>query len=385
MVEVGQNMGDEAVMVSLETFARKRIGKMISSGELKVNIPLPSERKLAGLMGISRTPVSRALGELEREGIINKISPKKYVPVQTASKSSGVLSQAVVFFNRSSREKWEHYAEFHKYERGVLSAVEQGAHDLFTVGDMDKVRNSAAWIINEKPFGVICSDSFSADRSLLGTFTKIRESGTNIVMSGDAEWLADFDRVVPDQETGAYEIAKWLHSHGRKNILRLHFHDHSKYWISMRNRGYEKAAIEFGFNKLDEVFIPGISPTGRYDRKKRENLARNAAGYLGEILFGRKTEVDALMCSSDENCGIAAVALEMLGKKPGSDIWIAGFDNTWKLMGYRPDSKDKPVITADNCMEEIGPKALSILAGRRNGAISGGSVLEKVPVKIIVP
>ncbi|HCE45048.1 MAG TPA: hypothetical protein DET40_16020 [Lentisphaeria bacterium] len=385
MVEVGQRMGDMAVMVSLEVFARNRIEKMISAGELKANLPLPSERKLADMMGVSRTPVSKALGELEREGIINKISPKKYALVQAASKTSGVLSQAIVFFNRSSREKWEHYADFHKYERGVLSAIEKDGHDIFTIGKIDKIRDSSGWISQEKPFGVICSDSFVSDRSLLGTFEKIMESGTSIILCGDADWLSGFDRVVPDQETGAYGIAKWLHAHGRKKIIRLHFHDHSKYWINMRNRGYEKAAKELGFGKMDEVYIPGISPSGRYDRKKRDSLARGIAGYLGEILFAKKTTVDAIMCSSDENCGPVAVACEMLGKKPGKDIWIAGFDNTWKLMSYKPDSKDKPVVTADNCMEDVGARAVAILSGRRSGAIAGKPVFEKVPVEIIEP
>lgn len=386
MIEVGQGTRDGEVPVSLETFARNGIERMIANGELKANLPLPSERSLAGMMGISRTPVSKALLELERKGIINKISPKKYVPVQMAAAgSSGVLSQAVIFFDRYSREKWESHADFHKYERGVLSAVDNGAHDLFTVGDINKVKNSPGWIAKEKPFGVICSDYFATDRSLLETFVKIGESGTGIVLTGDAEWLGDFDRVVPDHESGAYEIAKWLHGRNRKKILRLHFHDHSKYWINMRNMGYERAAVDFGFEKLEEIFIPGISPTGRYDRKKRDCLARGIAGYLGEILFAKKTNIDAIMCSSDETCGPVAVACEMLGRKAGKDIWIAGFDNTWRLMSYKPDSKDRPMVTADICLEDVGARAVSILSDRRSGIISGKPVLEKIPVKIVEP
>jgi len=376
---------DRLMLLGPGSFAKAKIQAMIERGVFPVNLPLPAERKIAERLGVSRTPVARALKELAGEGIIVRTSPRKYVVPQPPSAASRqMLGDTVVFFSKSPQENWAHGRSVHRVEAGVAEAVAQGHHNLLTICDVDKVLRTPEWFHVDRPLGVVVSEHFAGREELLPTLRRLQGDDTMVVVNYDAPWLAGFDRVASDQAQGARDLALWLHRQGRRRILRVHLADEAKYWIRMRNQGYEQAAATAGFDLLRPVCMPMATlPPGDADTRREQ--ARRLAGGLSESLLGWQQPFDAIMLSSDEYCGAAVLACEMMGLKPNQDVWIAGFDNTWDFFSHGEGANDKPVATVDNRQDLAGRLAVDILLRRRQGLLSGPAQLHLVPTEVVVP
>jgi DNA-binding LacI/PurR family transcriptional regulator len=325
------------------------------------------------------------LRELAEVGMIVKTSPRKYVVSQPSpSASRQMLGDTVVFFSKSPRENWKNDLSVHRVENGVAEAVAQGHHNLLTICDFDKVVQSPEWFRGDHPLGVVVSEYFAGREELLPTLRSLQDADTMVVVNYDAPWLAGFDRVISDQAQGARDLALWLFRQGRRRILRLHLADASKYWIPMRDRGYEQATAMAGFAMLRPVCMP-LATLPPVDADTRREQARRLAGGLSESLLGWQQPFDAIMLSSDEYCGAAALACEMIGLKPNQDVWIAGFDNTWDFFSHGEGANDKPMATVDNRQDLAGQKAVDILLRRRQGQLSGPAQLHLVPTEVVIP
>jgi DNA-binding LacI/PurR family transcriptional regulator len=364
------------------SFAKAKIQAMIERGEYPINLPLPAERKIAEQIGVSRTPVAKALRELAEIGMIIKTSPRKYVVAPPIATGAGPLSDTVVFFNHSRRENWRTSPSIHRVESGVATSVENAKYNLLTISDLDKIEKSPEWVLQNRPIGIVVGEHFAGQQNLLPILRRIQDVGGMVVVNYDAPWLEPFERVVSDQVQGARDLALWLFQHGRKRILRLHLADESKYWIPMRDRGYEQAAAKAGFEVLKPVRMP-LATLGKVDADTRQEQARRIAGGLSESILGWRQDFDAIMCSSDEYCGATALACEMLGLKPNRDVWLAGFDNTWDFFSHGEKAADKPLVTVDNQQREAGKLAVDILLRRASGQRTGPPQLNFVPTTII--
>lgn len=64
--------------------------------------------------------------------------------------------------------------------------------------------------------------------------------------------------------------------------------------------------------------------------------------------------MDAILAKTDWDIPILAAALRLLGKVPGRDVTIVGYDNKIQFNGWSRLESDIPPLTVDKCNGEIG-------------------------------
>ena len=92
-----------------------------------------------------------------------------------------------------------------------------------------------------------------------------------VVVNDDGPTLSQYDRVISDHEIGAYELTSWLLGQGRRRILPLWGVDRERYWVKMREAGYQRAMREAGLEPLPAVYVQ-VGPPSPAELATRENL-----------------------------------------------------------------------------------------------------------------
>jgi DNA-binding LacI/PurR family transcriptional regulator len=99
-----------------------------------------------------------------------------------------------------------------------------------------------------------------------------------------------------------------------------------------------------------------------------ELRARQYAGFLADIVL-RDPAPQVLMAMNDVSLLLVARALRILGRVPGRDIAVVGYDNFW------PQSKDRrfepyvPLATVDKHNDMIGQRLAELLLARLAGEL----------------
>lgn len=125
---------------------------------------------------------------------------------------------------------------------------------------------------------------------------------------------ANISSVVVNNKQAIYEVCSEFIAEGHKTIGMLSG-NYYKYSEQSRETGYKEALIEHGL-KVDESLII-------------KNFYRYKDGSDGvRELMKRKNPPTAIICASDSLALGAINELKLLGKNPGKDIKVIGFDNT---------------------------------------------------------
>jgi DNA-binding LacI/PurR family transcriptional regulator len=219
---------------------------------------------------------------------------------------------------------------------------------------------------------------------------RLAAAGIPVVAYGDSPDLADFDRVLPDHEGGTYDLTTWLISQGRKRIVNLTGNANDYYWYHNRVRGYERAMRDAGlpplspelFTSLDSVLPPLhgplLTPWVKFDIERHQ-----LAGHLAPLLTGSEP-VDAIMLVNDGQVSVAAAALRLLGKEPGRDVLLVGYDNIWADCPERQWESAGPAATVDKCNSQIGQELVRLLVERVEGKLPIGPQRRIVPSRLVV-
>ena len=152
-----------------------------------------------------------------------------------------------------------------------------------------------------------------------------------------------------DDETAGYDMTKYLISKGHKKIAiiageeqDLHGHD--------RLVGFERAMKEAGLPVDKKLFEAGKWSRGN--------------GYLAcQKLFEKSNDFTAIFCFNDLMAAGCYDYLYEIGKVPGKDIAVAGFDNR-----EIADFLTPPLTTMAIPLYEIGGAAAYVLLQKINGA-----------------
>lgn len=345
------------------------IKSWIEAGDLSDGESLPAERALAERLSLGRRPVRWAVEQLDREGLIRRASPRTRVVVGPQNSSDtavgkamphGVLSGAVVVLSGERLPDEDRQAEYaqgwqmHVIYAAMAAVRAHGRHVLklntclIPLAEIKELRDAGV-------AGVVVPMFQGQAEQRARMLDQLEQCGLRCVVSSDNEGDRRFDQVLPDHETGAYELTRLLIEKGRRRIVHL-AGMRPIWWVEARLRGYRRAMAEAGLEPLPPLRVPKSDDwdATHGDAKVFARVARHNAGYLVDRLVGKPEPPDAFMCLSDESVSFVAAGARLCGVTPGKDVVLTGFDHYWHQSWGRQHEPTPPIATLDKNNPEIG-------------------------------
>jgi len=353
----------------LETLREWICEGVLASGER-----LPPERELSARLGADRATVRRAVDILIDQGLIQAHSPRTRT-VMPLAKPSPLMARTVAILTPYTSELPEHrqegWTEF--IDQGVTAELRQGdRHALFLHPGI--LADNLDDLIQGRPTGVLVTELGGAWPEARRAAQALRDAGVPVVAYGEGEEWAGLDCVASDHAAGAASLTEWLLARGCRNILQV-LPPRKGVWTKPRREGHERALRAAGLCPLPLLDMPDL-PTSA-SAEAFHLRARTVAGYLAPVL--QQHAVDALMLASDGDVAPAAAACRLLGREPGRDILIVGYDNYWRDCPEQRFEASPPAATIDKDNAGIGRELVRLLAERCAGALPDAPQQRRVP------
>lgn len=360
--------------------ATRQLGDWMSSGELPAGEQLPPETALARRLGVARETLRGILRRLENEGRIIRRSERCRIVAGGQRLSSGLLRDTILVITD--------YPGQARLETGRItgweSCVYTGANEaLLARGWPTLTLNSAALtdtcvrdLGNSPPRGVLLlrdhrDDSWHGRQKLLATCARLKIPVV-AVSEGDSTF-ANLDTVGADHTGATYQLTRWLLEHGCRRILRIWTptpdSGAAPAWVACRDAGFEQACAEHNILAPPALRLtPARLVTGD-ESSHFEAAVTLYAGALAPVLLLSPEPPDALMLISDGFVPAFTAACRRLGKVPGRDIQLVGYDDYWRETAESKREPTPPLATINKCNPEIGRAAVELLEARLNGAL----------------
>ncbi len=371
----------------------RRIKEWVDTGVLVQGMPLPSERALSTRLAVSRETVRRALEVLTQDGVIKTIGPRTRLvttrPATSTSVVRGVMAHAIAVLapaidpdeiQRKQQPGW-----VFSFTNGAHAEISDQGYNLISIHPGRLTDADLRRVIDGRPAGVVCPEviGVSARQKWLQALTS---AGIPIAAYGNSPEVQMYDRVASDHDAGGYGLTKWLLERGCRRPAMFFGSDPDTYWVRGRRSGYERAMREAGLEPLPTIQFAPLPVAN--DREELYELSRrHMVGYLVEHFQANAPvgTVDALLLESDGLAFPAAAACRLLGRKPGSDILLAGYDDyaldmTWE----RQMEPVGPAVTMDKRNSESGREMVRLLLDRCQGRLPDGPQLRLVAPEIVV-
>lgn len=392
-LEAQLNLDEVATLDPAEAVAG-RMRQWILSGALPDGKRLPSERVLATRLGVGRAAVRKAMAVLEDERLV-AAHPRKVrvVNAQPGQKSKGqtqLMKQTVALLAHAPPDQeqsdtmiqpgWAHHNH-----RGAVAELMRRGVGVLMLGDNALAGGRLAQLAETPPCGIAVIEEptgLSSRAAILETF---HLSSAPIAAYGDVHAWPGCDVVVSDHESGCNALTKWLIKQGCRRILRVwpsSWRDAGARpgWGDERDRGYEHAIREAHLTSVPAYFLDMIEAP--YNPEGFEKRARYLAGCLAEHLLADEP-VDAVLTPSDGESIVLARACEILGKQPGLDVKVAGYDNYWRDLPEHEWSGCSPAVTVDKHNAEIGRKLVRLLLKRIDSQLPSEPVQQRVQPTVV--
>ena len=350
------------------TRVMRSLRELIDDGTFGPGQALPSERALAERFGVARTTVRDALNKIAAEGLVSSNGGRLRIVNGSGNARPGVLANTIVLLNANPHGAVREHTVF-----GWEDWIDQGAMDevrrrgLHHLAFNPLMLHGGDWdeILAAKPFGIVVRGLLDRLPEAKLFLEKARDRGVPLVVYGIEDDLVGVDRVASDHAQGVYDEVKWLYQQGRRRVLMMGCHRKVQ-WFQDRWSGYERAVREFGLELLpvmpDPAF-PGLDPAGEIEVR-----SRLLAGYLVDYLNG-SPPVDAILCPSDGEMPRVQAACRILGKAPGTDVLLAGYDNYWAETEVRHHFTIRPAVTVDKDNRRIGAELVRLISERVAGTL----------------
>ncbi len=366
-------------------YALSKLQEMLKQGHWPAGELLPSERRIASDLNVSRTPLRAALIELTRRGQLKRNEPRGYLVVGDETQALTPMSQTIGILTYKDAANWEPNASADRIEYSVRKqVVEQGSHLIqFNPDNVDEA--TIQWIKQQKLSGIIATHELAQSDAGKAILNQLKQRHVPVVVHGNSPCLASFDRVFVDQQQGMYAMTNWLLEQGCQKILRLWGNmAPDVYWLKMRNAGFEQACKEHNITPTPVLHWPKQPVMNEeHPASLREMLGRWIASYLAERLKNGET-FDAIVCISDAILQATARACEILGIDPNSDLKICGFDNVWHRRWPSHGPLKHPVADVDTQPDATGQAMVELLLERISGALPAEPQLVMVQPKLVI-
>lgn len=344
----------------------------IANGVYPVGRRLPSERDLAESIGVARPTVRKVLSMLDEEGVIHSNGAKLRLVSEQADNSRRIsaprlMKNTLVLVSLNPEGLPAHHRE-HGWsdwlDRGIVVEARKQHLHLFSVACSRL--GGADWesIIQAGPVGVIVTDLLNSWTEIMGQISDWKREELAVVAYGNYPELCSCDRVSSDHELGGYLVTKAFLETGRKNILMMAPLSADIYWFVERYAGYQRACHEHQVAALPFLSVPNTPDLDDF-KAQYELEYRHLAGYLAPVLQASK--VDAIIAVSDGKVPHTTTACRVLGKVPGRDVVIAGYDDYWAEIPERALEKEPPLFSVDKRNSVIGAELVRLLNDRVAG------------------
>jgi GntR family transcriptional regulator, arabinose operon transcriptional repressor len=347
---------------------KERIIKDIDSGKLKPGSFIQTEDELCREYGISRYPVRQALGELVKEGYLERtrgkgtsVSTAANIPSFGESKLLGlVLGSLSGGLNSRILEGFEKQAK----SRGYLTA------SCSSFGNTDEELKCIDMLVEHKCSGIFI---FPSDESRISQkIDEIRSKGVYIGLLDRNPGISDIDYVGSDNLTGAYMAARHLALQGFHNVVFIaQMSDLSS--IVERMEGFKKGAEEFGLNMVTRINV--TEDITRYLYYRQRFFVEKIYDELTALKEHLPVGVLAL------NDSIALHCMRVFDEQQmsiGTDVGIVGFDNIIES-GY----SKVPLTTVAQNGALIGQTAADCAIDKIEG-ISTSVVKTLIPTQLVI-
>jgi DNA-binding LacI/PurR family transcriptional regulator len=355
--------------------AMRGLREWISSGALAANEPLPSERALASRLRVDRKSLRRAIDALANEGIIREISPRTRIVAAADSAASGtkLLASSIVIVAPSlwapddSPPGWAS-----QIIMGALQEIHDRGLNTYTVHPQ-QLDASIESLIAVRPQGFLLPELVGGPQRGDAEMAAALRAGIPVVAYGNAPELAALDRVCSDHADGSYRLTRWLMEHGCRRPAMLFSSDLELYWVKARRLGYERAMRDAKMEPLPMLHMEANNqlPKASSEEQAFDWSRRVITGYLTEAFDGAMN-IDGVVVDSDSGAMTVGGACRLLGRKPGVDVLIAGYDNYWEYIYYRKLEPDAPQVTMDKRNFDAGREMVRMLLERRQGKLPAG-------------
>jgi len=228
-------------------------------------------------------------------------------------------------------------------------------------------------ILAARPGGLVTTFDATSTPFAAQAIAAIRAAGVRLVAHDDnvdtAPWAGSIDRVCTDHYVGGRMLAEALLSRGCRKILRIYrMPDRTPFW-DRRDAAFEAVHAAAGLAVLPPVRTPHMSANDNSSTASNFELeARLLMSYLYDA-FKADPSIDTIVASSDRAAYGVAAACRMLGKEPGRDVLIAGYDNSWAAAPERAMGSCPPALTIDKHHDQIGRSLVELLIDRMEGRL----------------
>jgi DNA-binding LacI/PurR family transcriptional regulator len=339
---------------------------------------LPSERELAGRIGVSRTTIRSVLENLEDDGLVESDEAgRKVVTARAVTNERSVMSHTVAVLASSSKGPGLHSGRTTGWEdfvyQGVMRGLEQKELHGLTMRASRVVEEGRDYLLGQRPRGVIALKEFAQSDSGPQTLLRLKEAGVPVAIYADHGVIPELDLVASDHRKGCYELTRWLLDRGCRRILPLWppQANGERRWLKQRAAGYREALRDAGEEPIPALSVPGVAALRQQVDDMEEQFvvrSRLYAGYLADRLSGQN-RVDALMAASDGHVPALCAACRLLGKEPQQDVLVVGYDNYWEDVPEREFESIPPAATVDKQNLQIGESLARLVEERATGEL----------------
>jgi len=270
-------------------------------------------------------------------------------------------------------------------DAGVYDACRQrGLHLLNLNVPVEGISDDeVSMLLHNPPRGLVITHPELAGPSIADRMRRVKNAGVALVVHGNSDEFAPFDRVVSDHADGSAQLTRWLLEQGCRRILRVWGIESPRYWLSMRDEGHERAMREAGQEPLPALVVRG-AVVCTDDPVTFQTRVRQFAGFLIEHLRG-PTPIDAIIATNDPDAIITAAACRLLGVDPEKDITIVGYDANWATVKEYEYAPFVPAATVDKINENTGRKLVETLLARLDNQLNPEPVLAMSQPTLNVP
>ncbi len=316
------------------------------------------------------------MAALEQEGIIAQRGQRRVRTLRLPSdrpSDNAILARTIVLVSEFELRP----SEFHLssgWDASILLAAVESFHaagySALLTHPKRFAEASAESIASVRPAGVMLTYGPGASSHGQALLAACRNIGVPAVVYGDAPELADHDRVRSDHARGAYELTRWLISQGRRRILPFWRMSQTPGWLAAREAGYRAAMADAGLEPLPAVRTPDLTDFFWSQSQTEADFLSAVRVLLGFLIdsVGGPDPVDAIMTATDPHAVQVMAALRLLGKQPGRELPVVGYDNTYRDIAEYQWQKTPPAATVDRNVQAIARQMTALLLDRINGS-----------------
>jgi DNA-binding transcriptional regulator YhcF (GntR family) len=208
---------------SLRNRALENVRRWLAEANLAPGQFLPSEHELAARMNIARSTLRLALQELEDEGLFQTVHGKGRIVTASADSIAARTVWVLSHFSQTAALADYSTTGFSEFiQAGVLEALQaEGLHATVLHPGHIAARHLGA-SRGDRPRGMILFPLALRWAKGCEILRALESARVPIVtFERSASWGENFDAVMPDHETGCYELVRWLIAKGHRRIVRF--------------------------------------------------------------------------------------------------------------------------------------------------------------------